>query len=200
MKGRASQVTDLGNGMVLRTGGDPQREARLMALVAAHGFPVPRVHEVRSDALVMERIPGPTMAVDLRRRPWRALRHVASLVRLHEALHRIPLDGASLVHQDLHPENVLISPTGPVVIDWTNAGSGDHRQDVALTWLILRTSGGVPGRLLAWLFRRRAGADVIGEGLSQAIAYRLADANLTDAERARVRALAVRAIPPSPRP
>ena len=78
-QGRASRVTDLGDGTVLRVGGDPEREARIMALVQSSGFPVPRVHEVRPDALVLERISGGTMADDLRRRPWMAWRDMAAL-------------------------------------------------------------------------------------------------------------------------
>src|SRR5207249_1316855 len=48
---------------------------------------------------------------------------------LHEQLHRIAAPeglgsaghGERLIHLDLHPENVILSPEGPVVIDWTNA-------------------------------------------------------------------------------
>jgi aminoglycoside phosphotransferase (APT) family kinase protein len=189
MKWRASQVTDLGDGRVLRRGGEPDREAALMALAREHGFPVPMVHEARSDGLVLQRINGPTMSRAILQRPWTAARHAATLAELHKRLHIIPLDGASLVHLDLHPENVLISPAGPVVIDWTNARAGDSAHDVALTWLILQTSGGLPGRALASLFRRYAGADVIGRGLRAAAAFRLADLNVTDAERRRVNAL-----------
>jgi hypothetical protein len=75
------------------------------------------------------------------------------------------------------------------VIDWTNSRAGEAAQDVALTWLILATSGGSPGRALAWLFRRRLGTDVIRRGLPAAAAFRLADPNVTDAERQRVRRL-----------
>jgi aminoglycoside phosphotransferase (APT) family kinase protein len=191
MEGRASLVTDLGNGTVLRRGGQPQREARLMELAGSHGFPVPRVHEVRADGLVMERIDGPTMAGAIRRRPWHLSRHVAILADLHERLHRIPLEGASLLHRDLHPENVLVSPSGPLVIDWTNAGPGDGAVDLALTWLILATSGGAPGRLMAALFRRKVGIAALTAGLQEARAYRLADPNVTDAERRRARSLTV---------
>jgi tRNA A-37 threonylcarbamoyl transferase component Bud32 len=189
MKGRASQLADLGDGRVLRRGGRPDREAALMALAREHGFPVPVVHEVRSDGLVLERINGPTMSRAILHRPWTAARHAASLAELHTRLHIIALDDASLVHLDLHPENVLISPAGPVVIDWTNARAGDPAHDVALTWLILQTSGGLPGRVLASLFRRHAGADLIGRGLPAAAAFRLADPNVTGAERRRVNAL-----------
>ena len=130
-RGRASTVTDLGDGTVLRTGGDPEREAGLMGIAAAHGIRVPRVVAVRPDALLLERIEGPTMADRLRRRPWQAAAQVAALASLHERLHRVPLDGATLLHLDLHPENVLLGPDGPVLIDWTNARSGRAVTDVA---------------------------------------------------------------------
>jgi aminoglycoside phosphotransferase (APT) family kinase protein len=188
MRGRASTVTDLGDGTLLRVGGDPTREARLMALAAEHGIRVPRVVEVRSEALVLERIAGPTMAARLLHRPWQLGRQVRVLADLHRRVHAVALEGARLVHRDLHPENILVAPDGPVLIDWTNAGAGDPAMDVALTWLILRTTGGTPGRVLAWRFRREVGVEAIRHGLEAARAYRLADPNVTDAERARVRA------------
>ena len=188
-RGRASSVTDLGDGTILRVGGRPEREAEIMELARAHGFPVPLVHDVRPDGLVLERIDGPTMGQALTRRPWEVLRHVRTLADLHDRLHAIPLDGASLIHFDLHPDNVLVTRHGPVVIDWTNARSGGAYADVAMTWLILETSAGLPGRLLAWLFRRRVGRDLIRRGLADASAFRLADSNVTDAEKKRVRAL-----------
>jgi aminoglycoside phosphotransferase (APT) family kinase protein len=187
--GRASSVTDLGDGTVLRTGGRPAAEARIMELARAHGFPVPRVHDVRPDALVLERIDGPTMGDELRRRPWHGGRHVRELATLHELLHRIPFDGATLVHFDLHPDNVIMSPAGPVVIDWTNAHGTEPASDVAMTWLILATSGGLPGRVLARLFRRHVGREVLIRGLGAARAFRLADPHVSDAERDRVRRL-----------
>jgi hypothetical protein len=188
-RGRASSVTDLGDGTILRVGGHPEREATIMELARSHGFPVPRVQEVRPDALVLERIDGPTMGQALTRRPWEVLRHVRSLADLHERLHVIPFDGGSLIHFDLHPDNVLVTPQGPVVIDWTNARGGSAAADVAMTWVILDTSAGLPGRLIAWLFRRRVGREVIRRGLADASAFRLADSNVTEAEKGRVRAL-----------
>jgi aminoglycoside phosphotransferase (APT) family kinase protein len=188
-RGRASSVTDLGDGTVLRVGGRPEREAPIMELARAHGFPVPRVHEIRPDAMVLERIEGPTMGQAMTRRPWEVFRHVRSLADLHERLHAIPFDGGSVIHFDLHPDNVLLSSRGPVVIDWTNARGGSAATDVAMTWLILETSAGLPGRLLAWLFRRRVGHDVIRRGLADASAFRLADPNVRVDEKKRVRGL-----------
>jgi aminoglycoside phosphotransferase (APT) family kinase protein len=45
--------------------------------------------------------------------------------------------GETIVHLDLHPENVLLTERGPVVIDWRNAGDGPADLDTALTALIL---------------------------------------------------------------
>jgi aminoglycoside phosphotransferase (APT) family kinase protein len=79
-----------------------------------------------------------------------------------------------------------------VLIDWTNAGSGRPEKDVAVTWLILETSGGLPGRILARLFARRVGSARVRRGLSAAREFRLADPNVTRAERARVLRAGVR--------
>jgi hypothetical protein len=58
--GRASEIFDLGDGRILRRGGDPEREARLMRNVAAHGYPAPDVLEVQ----------GRTRAAASRRSTW----------------------------------------------------------------------------------------------------------------------------------
>jgi hypothetical protein len=46
-------------------------------------------------------------------------------------------DGQALCHGDLHPDNVLISPEGPVIIDWMTAKAGDPWADVARSSLIM---------------------------------------------------------------
>src|SRR5262249_44827696 len=151
-----SEILDLGDGRVLRRGGNPEREARVMAHAAEHGYRVPHVFEVGQNALVLERVDGPTMLDDLWRRPWKLGTHATTLARLHEALHEISappeLGDGRLLHMDLHPENVMLSHAGPVVIDWTNAVAGDPALDVAMTWVIGATSGGVPGRLFVRAF------------------------------------------------
>jgi hypothetical protein len=84
--GRASEILDLGGGRVLRRfkgGGDASLEAEVMERASSHGFPMPRVLEVREDALVLERIEGPTMLADLRRKPWRCALHARTLAQLH---------------------------------------------------------------------------------------------------------------------
>jgi len=45
--------------------------------------------------------------------------------------------GPCLCHGDYHPLNVMLSPRGPVVIDWENVHLGDPLADVARAMLIL---------------------------------------------------------------
>ena len=181
-EGRASEIFDLGDGRVLRgfkRGGDPGFEARVMEHARAHGYPVPAVQEVRADALVLERIEGPTMlqAIELER-------DAAELARLHRQLHEIPFEGAALLHRDLHPANVIRSPTGSVVIDWTNAAAGDPAVDVALVWVICIGEDNPRAEAFARAFVAHFGD--WERGLADALAYRLADPNVTAAERARL--------------
>ena len=188
-QGRASSVTDLGDGRVLRAGGRPAAEAEMMRVAGEHGIRVPVVHEVRPDALVMALVPGRTLLERLARRPWEVPGAARLIADLHQRLHAIPYEGGRLVHFDLHPDNVLLSPDGPVLIDWTNAHGGEPDADVALTWIIAETSGGIGGRIFARLFRRIVGAEALRRGFTEAGAFRLTDPHVTDAERARVRRL-----------
>jgi aminoglycoside phosphotransferase (APT) family kinase protein len=157
--GRDSEIFDYGPGYVLRRSRGRrslQKDAMVMRYVAQHGYPAPKVKELSADGseVVMERIVGPTMLEAVSRRPWTFRRHAAALARLHQRLHEIPgpawLDafssgGDRLIHLDLHPLNVILSPEGPVVIDWANAARGAEPADVALTWLLM-TAAEIPGR------------------------------------------------------
>lgn len=53
-----------------------------------------------------------------------------------KALDEMP-KGDRLCHGDFHPYNVLMSPRGPIVIDWNNAHIGNPLEDVARSTLIL---------------------------------------------------------------
>jgi aminoglycoside phosphotransferase (APT) family kinase protein len=187
--GRASEIYDLGDGRVLRRfkgHGEPGREAAVMEHARAHGFPVPEVFEVRDDALVLEHVDGPTMLADLGRRPWRVARHARTLAHLHARVHEIPYGGERLLHLDLHPDNVLLSSRGPVVIDWSNAQAGDPCVDVALTWVICATVGSLGATVFTRRFLRHVDREAARRALPEAVAYRLADPNVTGVERARV--------------
>jgi aminoglycoside phosphotransferase (APT) family kinase protein len=202
--GRASEIFDLGDGRVLRrflAGGDSEREAMVMEHARGNGYPVPRVLEVSEDALVIERIDGPTMLAELRRRPWTMRRHAALLADLHKRLHEIDAPpgleaagpGDRLLHLDLHPDNVILSSAGPFVIDWTNALRGDPALDVAMAWVIFATSGGPFGRLFLRSFLPHFDRDDTLDALPAAAERRIADPNVTEREQQAVRRLATRA-------
>jgi streptomycin 6-kinase len=202
--GRASQIFDLGDGRVLRrfrAGGNPEREATVMRHARKHGFPAPEVLEVRDDSLVLEHVAGRTMLEVVGRRPWTLRRNIAMLAALHERLHRIAAppglpaaaDGEALLHLDLHPENVILSPSGPVLVDWTNARRGEPALDVAMTWVISATSGGALGRVAMRLFLRHFDRAAVVAALPIAAELRISGPNVTDKERDAVRRLVARA-------
>jgi aminoglycoside phosphotransferase (APT) family kinase protein len=83
----------------------------------------------------------------------------------------------------------MLSPAGPVVIDWTNARRGEAALDVALTWVILATTGGVPGRIILRSFLPQFDEAEVRRALPAACAYRLDDPNVTERERRAVRRL-----------
>ncbi|WP_125776864.1 phosphotransferase [Antribacter gilvus] len=121
---------------------------RIRALHAA-GYPVPRVGSVDGPDIVMERVTGPTLSEALLSGSATAADAARLLARLHDDLHAIPWPDGPLIHLDLHPENVLLGPGGPVVIDWANARPGPAGLDVAMTLLILAQVVVTPGMLAA---------------------------------------------------
>lgn len=110
-----------------------------MLRAAQAGVAVPKVHGVSGPAIRMDRIDGPTMAVLLAQHPEQARPFGRLLADLHHALDATCSADAALVHGDLHPGNVVMSPDGPVLIDWTNFRIGPRALDVALTWLVLES-------------------------------------------------------------
>jgi aminoglycoside phosphotransferase (APT) family kinase protein len=156
--GRDSEIFEYGPGLVLRRSRgrrSMEKEAKVMHYLAERGYPAPRVEELSGDGaeLIMERVSGPTMLEALTRQPWTFHRHARALAALHQRLHEIPgpewlvsFPGGSecLIHLDLHPLNVILSPRGPLVIDWARAARGAAPADVALTWLLM-AAGEIPG-------------------------------------------------------
>ena len=56
--------------------------------------------------------------------------------------------GAALLHGDLHPGNVLMSPVGPIVIDWFDAAIGHPIADIVRSSILMRPGGSTaPGHL-----------------------------------------------------
>ncbi|MEU4482836.1 phosphotransferase [Micromonospora sp. NPDC023966] len=143
--GRTADVYALDGDRVLRryrAGGDVRGEAEVMRHLHTAGYPVPRVHHADGRDLVLDRVPGPTL-VDAFVAGQIGLRAAARLLAdLHARLHALPAlrstdPALRVLHLDLHPQNVLLAPAGPVVIDWTNAAEGPPALDRAITALIL---------------------------------------------------------------
>jgi Ser/Thr protein kinase RdoA (MazF antagonist) len=68
------------------------------------------------------------------------------------ALDPLPDDNV-LCHGDFHPDNVLISSQGAMIIDWPDATRGHPLADVARTSLILRAGALPPGSKRRWLLQ-----------------------------------------------
>jgi aminoglycoside phosphotransferase (APT) family kinase protein len=146
------------------------------------------------------------MLDDLARRPWLIGRHARTLASLHKRLSAIrapawlgaPLgEGEALLHLDLHPDNVIISVAGPVVIDWPNAARGPALSDAAHTWIVVACSLPTAGRyrqlvsragraLFLELFLRHFDRDGVSAFLGPAGAYRLANRTLPEEELAAI--------------
>lgn len=121
---------------------DVTGEADAMRRLAGHGYPVPVVHEAAGREMVLERLDGPTMAQALVSAALGLPEAAAHLAGLLRRLHELPPwpgapAGSRILHLDLHPENVLMTARGPVVIDWCNAGPGEPDLDTGITALIL---------------------------------------------------------------
>ena len=67
------------------------------------------------------------------RAPLRIAQKVA--IARHAATLR---DDSKVCHGDFHPDNILMTPAGPHVIDWNNAYAGHPLTDIAWTTLIFR--------------------------------------------------------------
>ena len=205
--GRDADVFDLGAGRVLRRHKDGRpatKQAELLRYAAAHGYPVPQLHDASGPDLVLEKLDGPELQQTFR--PWNIGRNGRILADLHRRLHAIPPmpgletrfgEPRSLLHLDLHPRNVLMTARGPVVIDWANAANGPGQADVALMYVIGKTSridGPRAARFLLGMGRDRfldaflAGARDAGfDHVLPAVAeFRKRDPNVTAGERAAV--------------
>ncbi len=68
--------------------------------------------------------------------------HERKAILLH--LESLP-QGEKLCHGDFHPDNVMVTPAKPIVLDWMNATVGNPAADVARTIILLRDSAPPPG-------------------------------------------------------
>lgn len=141
--GRDADVYAIDDERVLRRyrNGHPVRaEADFMRHVAGFGYPVPTVFEVDGPDMVMERLAGQTLAAAAIAGEVSAAEVGELHADLHRRLHEIPAPsgapGQVVMHRDLHPENVILTPDGPVVIDWCDAAEGPPGFDIAMTAII----------------------------------------------------------------
>jgi len=220
--GRNADVYDLTDGRVLRRyrdGRDQERvgaEALIMTRARASGVPVPEVFDVSGADIVMERAAGPTMLDVLGSRPWTLRAQARELARLHGLVHAVPLsglpeltalpgwtgpaDGDVLLHRDLHPQNVILTGRGPMIIDWEGAARGPAIADVGLTWVIIGFSDIPWPRVKAAVMRTfqaaftraflHAAGPLDETWRTTAVRMRLTDPNLLPSEAARLRKLA----------
>lgn len=110
----------------------------------------------------LHQTPAPSEVPTLAQRYERLRDRILAAVPEHlrefaDATTRAVPEGDRLLHGDLHPANVLVSPRGPVVIDWPNAAAGDPHADIARTLLMLRVGEPPPGSPLII----RSGAKVL---------------------------------------
>jgi Ser/Thr protein kinase RdoA (MazF antagonist) len=108
----------------------PKQPWRLVRYAHALAALQASVHEHSVDGLVSQR--DTIRASILRAKVDEPLREAA-----HDRLSQLP-EGRSLCHGDFHPDNVLMASAGPVVIDWTNACTGNRIGDFANAALILQ--------------------------------------------------------------
>ncbi|WP_370413126.1 phosphotransferase [Streptomyces fradiae] len=187
--GRSADVYEAGDGRVLRRyrdGGDAAPEARIMRELAAHGYPVPAVARAEGPDLLMERLTGPTLldaAVTGTVTPEAAGALLADLlVRLH---------ATPWIHLDLHPGNVVLTPAGPVVIDWRTARQGPAGLDRAMSALLLAEAAlspapYAPGAHTALTTLLTHLPTPVTPYVAQATALRSQDPHLSKAERASI--------------
>jgi len=215
-RGRSADVFLLAHDRVLRRyrdGHDAASEAAVMQYLSSLGYPVPEVYDVSGPDIVMARLDGATMLHTLGRQPWRIGELASLLATLQRRLHAIaPLasmptrfgERESVLHLDFHPDNVMLTSAGPMVIDFASASAGPCGADVAQSWIIMATStipGSLIGRLTGvvgrhQLIRGYLGASDVDEArawLARVGVDRKLDVHTTDVERVRIDRLVARA-------
>ncbi|MGG3281323.1 phosphotransferase family protein [Paenibacillus solani] len=71
---------------------------------------------------------------------------------IQHILHTLP-EGHTVCHYDFHPDNIIISPQGPIVIDWLNVWIGHQAADVARSSMMMQ-SHSLPPNAPDWLANR----------------------------------------------
>jgi tRNA A-37 threonylcarbamoyl transferase component Bud32 len=196
--GRDADVYAIDTDRVLRryrNGGNVTTEAAVMIYLSEHGFPVPAVYDASGTDLIMQRVHGPSLLAAMRSTKVDISSAATTLAALHHRLRRVPArisrdPTVRMLHLDLHPDNVLLAPNGPMLIDWRNTTEGEPDLDVAMSALILAqvAVSDLPdlariGRALLPAFLSEVNGQPLRQ-LDRALALRGADRNLSHREAA----------------
>ena len=71
-------------------------------------------------------------------------------------LEQLP-EGSAVCHGDFHPDQIIMSRRGPIIVDWIDATQGNPLADVTRTLLILQTGELPPFIAGRWLINRVRG-------------------------------------------
>jgi uncharacterized protein (TIGR02172 family) len=80
-----------------------------------------------------------------------------------QVLHTLP-DADRVCHGDFHPDNVLLTAQGPIIIDWPNATRGNPMADVAQSSVLLRVGVSPSGLTGHWWLRENGNSLPPGNG------------------------------------
>lgn len=114
----------------------------MFELIRAGAIPVERLAQVFFDVQRAIHCCPQAAFPEMKERLARKIAHArlataAVKQRALAALLALP-SGSALCHGDFHPANVIMSPKGPMVIDWLDAGHADPTLDAARSLLLLR--------------------------------------------------------------
>ncbi len=180
-----------------RDGFEVAHEVLFMSHLRVHDYPVPEVFRADGRDLEMARLTGPTMLDAWLANDFDERGMAEMLADLLWRLHAIPAlttadPAVRVLHLDLHPDNVMVTSDGPVVIDWRNVAEGDPAFDLAMTALILAQAGLTMDEPLAeaalatmYAFRDRVGRKLLA-GLPAAARRRAANPTMTEYEQSRL--------------
>ena len=111
---------------------------------------------------IVQHLYGPRGSLTQRAQLEEWVRHATNLSAARKEAARRQLaasgEGDRLCHGDFHPGNILLSPRGPIIIDWETATRGHPLADVAATSVLFECANlplttSLHARVLMKLFR-----------------------------------------------
>jgi aminoglycoside phosphotransferase (APT) family kinase protein len=137
--------------MLQEFGSKPWRLSSLMRVFAKlhlemHRYGVPELPSLKERlAKRVSRITG-EVPDDLREFAEKV--KAAAFARLED----LPEDD-KLCHGDFHPDNIIMSSRGPIIIDWSDTTKGNPAADVARTSILFSIGTPAEGRIGGWFLR-----------------------------------------------